>query len=305
MPAGIGVPGAFRCLADLQRGTISEVAVEDSYRSPKAYGKPMSTSLKSVTRKGLSAVVLTVLLGSAPSHQPVTFCSCATMACSEIVDADAVFEATVESIRTVPGAPGMIDGYSSDVLGERRLPLLEVELSGINSWRGVADSVVRTAPAEESCGYGFEAGGRYLIQASRREDDRLWVSLCSATRPVERAAGLIEYLRSLEGPTDETIVWGVVMVLTDTQRTSGDHLRRNFDPVRAAEILVEGAESRSTTTDLNGQFSLRGLPTGSYTIRAVPRMGDEGLDDTTFRSSPFVLEGPRACAEVAFLGRRR
>lgn len=115
------------------------------------------------------AVVSAVTFGSLPAARA---CTCAERSFEELAaGADAIFEARVASIE--PGTDGM----------------LRIGLDVVQTWREANTEHVEvlTQALSSACGYTFEVGRSYLVLASRRED-RLVVSLCGGTRPMEDAS---------------------------------------------------------------------------------------------------------------------
>lgn len=102
-------------------------------------------------------------------------CSCAEETINEALGrSGAVFEGRVVSVdseSTQPDAKNL------------------VTLRVVRSWKGMNEQTVtvETAASDSVCGYRFEVGKRYLVYATRDDDDELAVSLCSRTQPIEKA----------------------------------------------------------------------------------------------------------------------
>ena len=142
----------------------------------------------------LAILVLAVFAPSA------TACSCVAPGPpqQEMEAADAVFTARVVSAEA-----------AEQRTGDFRLQRMKVALELDRVWKGCAEGdevVLWTGLGGGDCGYGFEAGKRYLIYAYETDDGALTTSICSRTRPLERAqedfAALGEPQRTVE-PSEE------------------------------------------------------------------------------------------------------
>jgi len=140
--------------------------------------------------KTLTLIVLGVI-GCICGSPPVYACSCVQTPfdCKQLAAADAVFEATVESLDVRQGPS------PSPSLGAT-YPERLVRLKDVRKWWGEAQDSIVTALSEESCGYTFRTGVRYLVVAGRRADGRLVVSWCGLTKPLAEAASALACVRS-------------------------------------------------------------------------------------------------------------
>lgn len=204
--------------------------------------------------------------------------------CSALTTADAVFEATVESIELKLRPTSSPDLVSPDY----KL----VTLRDVRAWRGQAAS---TVVSDSSCGYAFVPGVRYLITADKRPDGSLTVTICGQTRPLAVAGEVIEFLKALTEPLARPRVWGSVLMPVRPGRVDG------FGPVANATVAIDGPIRRTLVTDADGKFVAIGLPHGEYTLKASPASGTRfvGASD----SASFTLDSklPRACAALEVL----
>lgn len=129
----------------------------------------------------VSVVLLTAFSLFALSFSPSSAAACSCMIQS-IEDArrssSAIFEGRVDRV-SVADQPA---GDSSDTV------VLSLEV--VRSFQGASHEHVelRTAGKSAACGATLEQGKSYLVYASAHEgDDKLWVSLCSRTKPIEQA----------------------------------------------------------------------------------------------------------------------
>jgi hypothetical protein len=109
-------------------------------------------------------------------------CSCMMQTLEEgVAQSEAIFEATVTKI-----APKLVNQF----------PSLEVSLAVERAWKGIdrEEVLVITASNSAACGYPFTEGSTYLVYAYRDKEDPLRVSLCSLTKPIDKAAADLELL---------------------------------------------------------------------------------------------------------------
>lgn len=131
--------------------------------------------------------LLAMALGAA---SPCTVCRCAEQSSpeAEFRSADAVFTATVVSVRTTTRLT-------------RHGPLRRrvYRLRADAAWKGVAspEITVTSGMGGGDCGIELRRGVRHLVYAYRDERGRLAAGLCSRTAPVEAAK---EDLRALGDP---------------------------------------------------------------------------------------------------------
>ena len=229
----------------------------------------------------LALIALMVWAAGAAAASDVRRCTCVWLPdnCYGLATADAVFEATVESIRTEPDAMVSV-----------------AVLTGLRSWRGEPQGTVVTASAESACGYTFRVGTRYLVVATRRPDGRLTVSRCGLTQPLADAEGFAAYAKDLQGPATNTRVWGRV-----THATRWADFAREYAPVPRARVTVSGPAQRTAMTDANGRYAFSGLPPGAYTLTAD--VSGTALPLGRARPIDFSLDAgrPHACAALDFL----
>jgi hypothetical protein len=166
-----------------------------------------------------------------------------------------VFEATVVAIEQELGPPLGPGGG--------RRPIRKVLLKDLKGWIGDPQTMITTEIAEETCGYHFEVGRRYLIDADRSPDTGgQRTSRCSLTQPVEQAADVLHYLDSLSRPSTGATVFGEVRLSSGSSRTG--HSQRT--PMTGVRIILNGPRSASTLTGPEGNFSFADVPPGAYQL---------------------------------------
>jgi hypothetical protein len=186
--------------------------------------------------------------------RPSDACTCVSnsTSCREVATADAVFEATVESLEVAPA------GVTYSSARPRR-----INLTNIKALRGTPEPTIVTPWSSESCGYPFKPGVRYLVVAHRGTDGRFAVYSCGQTLPLEEARTQLEYVDTLNGSPAQTRVWGSVY------RTSNQMWPFTPTPVAGATVTVKGPAQRTVTSDAAGRFLITGLPRGAYDVEAT------------------------------------
>ena len=175
-----------------------------------------------------------------------------------------VFEATVARIDELEGVPAPV-GAMSATIGERgRL----VHLRDLRDWSKRGEDIVTTGSGLGDCGYGFEVGTRYLIEAYRDATGRLTTSVCTATGPLAAASEQLAYLASLNDPSAGAAILGS----TTLARSSGV-LISHGDPPPGFHLSVSGPVQRSLATEVRGNFVFDGLPPGVYELEVAPEDG--------------------------------
>ena len=211
-----------------------------------------------------------VLLLIAQRHTAACSCVSDIPLCESFWNADAVFEGEVVDVDTGKGG-------GTSFLSRR------VRFTVDRVWRGdVAGSIeVTTGSGGGDCGYGFRKGRKYLVYASEWEG-RLTTTICSPTKPLDRAAADREYLAGASAPGAGRI-FGVVRAAD----------RR---PAARYTVVLEGAgEQRTSVTNANGEYEFTPVPAGASTIRVIVHPGERayGREEVTLRDA-------RQCARRDF-----
>jgi hypothetical protein len=199
----------------------------------------------------LRRALFTLLLLTALDIERALACTCAgpLAPCAQAWRVDAVFAGRVLDIRP------------SDVRGEQ-IVRLAVEQRG----RGVdADIVdVRSPPQNgANCGYTFAAGERYVVYGHRTPSG-LTTNMCAGTKRAAEAAADLAYLSELAGPPRGVRIFGTVRRIEYDLVTFD---QRDYGPVAGTVVRIAGKQtSRSVTTGAGGQFDVRDLPLGTYTV---------------------------------------
>jgi hypothetical protein len=168
-----------------------------------------------------------------------------------------------------------------------------VRFTILESFKGISGSTVdvRTTVGGATCGYKFVKGREYLVYAAVEPGGALTTSVCTRTRPADKAQADLEYARSVAvGGAPLGRISGPVLLITRDLLT-GRHRTR---PMRSAAVTVRGGELFSATTQSNrgGEFAVTGLEPGAYTL---------GIDLAGFfrvevSPEPVVIRDARGCA---------
>lgn len=212
------------------------------------------------------AVAVGAMLLLAPA--PAVACFCAP-SCGSILNAEALFEATVTAIETPPSG-----------LGEQI-----IRLADVRPIRGAAAPDRLVALSGDTCGYHFRIGTRYLVDARQFQPGRFGASLCGNTTPLADAQGLLAFLAASR-PELRPRLWGRVISAPADRflRAAGAP-----SPVGGAVVTVSGPVTRATTTSADGDFSFAfgDLPPGAYTVAVDvpadrPDIGAPRVETVTF-----------------------
>lgn len=168
-----------------------------------------------------------------------------------------------------------ISSFTSNDKALRDFPQKLVRFSVNQTYRGISGTTAETVTGQGGgdCGYPFKVGESYLVYAYQNsEDNRLYASICSRTRPLSEAGADMEYIRSLSTATAGGTIYGTVSMF---RHVMADVPYQPVGPMSGISVSVEGnGRSAKSVTDSKGEFRLTSLLPGSYKVRlAVP----EGL----------------------------
>jgi len=218
-----------------------------------------------------------------------TACSCADPGppCRALPRSDAVFVGKVAEITEVDTDPPR-DG--SVRRPQRRVRLVvEESFRGAGVERGGALEVT-TGLGGGDCGYGFEAGQRYLVYAEHPTGgDGLYTGICSRTRPLSDAAVDLDYLRTRTRPERAAGIEGSIDELARDPETKDT---RWVGPMRGVTVVAErqGDGRRwEAKTDEHGWFRIWGITFGKYTVRV--KLPDTFVPEATTRDDVTVESG--------------
>ena len=198
--------------------------------------------------------------------QSANACSCIDPGppCQSYGDASAVFSGRVKEITALTKDDKSPKGY-----GQRL-----VAFTVIQSYRGISGTGAETITGRGGgdCGYPFKVGESYLVYAYHNsQNNKLYASICSRTRPLSQASEDLQYLRSLATSTAEGTIYGVVSKI---RRLNGDVWYETDGPIAGVRLIVEGDSGRvESLTNDKGEFRVTGLPAGTYVVRPTVPAG--------------------------------
>lgn len=138
------------------------------------------------------------------------------------------------------------------------------------------------------CRYPFKAGQEYFIYAVRQDDGRMTTTICSGTRPLERAASDLTYAR---GTASGDVTPG--RIVGEVRHAAEHDSHRKPIPDVAVAVTRQGT-TNTTVTDARGRFTLEPPAGGTYVL-------DLALPESLYMLQPgqtIELPDPRACVET-------
>ena len=157
--------------------------------------------------------------------------------------------------------------YKTVVLDKMSFRQQVVRFSVEDAFAGVRSKTIAVTEPP-MCGYVFQKGVRYLVDAHGTTESSLEVNSCGMTTPAEYAADSIHFLRTLKQNQTGAIVFGTVK-----QYVKGStFVSLNNKPVAGASVLLRATpdglqrtEERRAAVDSDGYYEFVGIPEGTYT----------------------------------------
>lgn len=116
------------------------------------------------------------------------------------------------------------------------------------------------------CAYHFADGAQYVVFPTRAEDGRLFVTICSSTRPALEARALLPQLRAMRDGTHVASVFGV---LRRTDPPLLAPLDDPDDPLPRIKLKLRSKDDRfATSTGPDGVYSFYDVHAGEYRYTA-------------------------------------
>jgi SdrD B-like domain len=170
-----------------------------------------------------------------------------------------------------------------------------IRFSVTDPFRGLtgSEAEVLTGSGDADCGYGFQLGGDYLVYAHlNKEDNKLYTSICSRTRPLSSAADDLKFIRGLTKAEPGALISGWVKQL---------HRKASHDdgpkPISNVKVMIVGPAKRvELLTDSEGQYKISGLTAGKYKVEVKP---PNGL--SIYKNDQNIEVFDRGCAHVDFI----
>ncbi|MBA2259513.1 MAG: hypothetical protein H0W18_11495 [Acidobacteria bacterium] len=206
-------------------------------------------------------------------------------ACQAFWNVDAVFDATVLSIASLP---------RTETIGTREVVFRDklVTLQVHRSWKGQQPAQVEVTTAWDGagCGYPFEAGERYLVFANGRSGSRPAVSRCNRTSRFAEAGQDLEFLDSLAAPPRGARVFGTVQ----TNHRTFQHTRPIDNIPTETIVRLTGMGRDLSMKSSGGRYEFAGLEDGWYRLEI-----DVPAGYRTYEPARDVrLANRHACVEV-------
>jgi hypothetical protein len=214
-------------------------------------------------------------------------CSCFMSGppCQAAWNADSVFVGTVRSIEQM----------DHDEFGQPYRSVLvkfDVERGFVNAVPGPLE--LSTASNGAACGYSFVGGERYLVYARKTPTSRLSTSICSRTRPLDKAQEDLRYLADMPRVDAGARVFGRIH---HWQRDPFEAVAVDYGPVGGLVVSVSGATAtRDAVTDDHGRYEIAGLPVGEWSLSVTMPDGFS----PRYVEREFELRDPRACSQHDF-----
>ena len=175
--------------------------------------------------------------------------------CHEYWRADAIFIGVATRVVRVPNTTQLAIGpYSSST----------VYFSVEEIFKGVKGSAV--VFELDYCGHSFKEGERYLVYAHRNGAKQLYVRAGSTrTRLLSEAKEDLDYIRGLSSAEPGSRIFGSVVQRTLNLKKS----EFEAESLKNVRVTLEGGNQRfELLTDNEGRYEFKGLPQGTYRIRA-------------------------------------
>lgn len=227
--------------------------------------------------------------------QTAKACSCLSPGtpCESYGRAAAVFVGTVTGVRTSeqPKAKDVVERRKQEDAGEIDWTPIAYRFSVEQAYLGVAGAEIEifTGRGGGDCGVTFQTGQRYLVYAYRSKD-KLTTSICTRTKPFNRATEDVAFLGTLSSAAPGVTIYGKVNYQPDEKPEGSE--------VFSSDVLItiEGeSEKKEIRPDSEGGFRVSGLRPGRYQVALrLP----ETL--TTPRNEEVLTLADRGCGAVGW-----
>lgn len=180
-----------------------------------------------------------------------------------------------------------------DPSGDARNPgRYEVFFAVTESFKGEPGKgiVIRTHNQSSACGFDFEVGKDYVVFAESSKGE-WWAGTCSHTHllPSSDDADL-KWMHGVAAMASGATIYGNVALFSPAKDP-------RVAPLAHLSVSVSGPQSRTVTTDAQGNFSVGGLAPGKYAVSAAVPEGDAAIEP----QSVSVVD--RGCAEIPLVTR--
>ncbi len=147
------------------------------------------------------------------------------------------------------------------------------------AFKGVNTAEIDVDSENAGCGYHFKAGETYLVYSYADKDHSLRASSCSPTRPMEKAAALLQQLRNARDGQPVASLFGTVR--REQGNFPGAIVPGSDGPLRNIVVRLMSSAGRmfSAQTDEMGRYAFYNIAPGTYGFTA---------DVRTYSEFPFL-----------------
>jgi hypothetical protein len=228
---------------------------------------------------------------------PVLACSCVgpTPVCSVYWTTSVLFLGHVVRIEHVYDAPPgemVVDGKKIGLTGPGK-NLVHFDVT--KSYRGPREqTVIQTADQGSACGFEFAEGHDYLVYAYAAPNGDLSTGRCSRTHEVTSRADDedIQWIEALPKSPSGAAIFGRLQSRRPNELGGSD-----ADSLAGIAVSITGPETKSVSSDADGNYRVDGLAAGKYSVSAAAPRRYAAFSTTT------VTVPDRGCAEVDFTTR--
>lgn len=208
--------------------------------------------------------LLAILAFAQVSNSNVYACSCAgeALPCQAYWTTPAIFIGRAISVSPTYEEENKVENF--DLKHNERIFRFVID----RAFKGVTEDQVEvvTSIGGGSCGYYFQPGKQYLVYAGFDPKTRQYgTSICSRTRPVEKATADLSYI---EGLTNAKVKNGIAgTVKKQGINLVGRYYSKELGAAVGLEIAIQaGKRFFKTKTDAEGRYEFRGLLPGRYKV---------------------------------------
>lgn len=219
-------------------------------------------------------------------------CSCVSgsSACRTRLNQDHMIFGTVLRVRVVGNEHTLPDGQKLFGGGRRIFTVSVVEDFG-GTHRAGDEIEVETGMGGGDCGYDFQLGQRYLIDAYAH-DGKLSAGICGHTYPEGAAAVVLRELREASAGRPPAVLSGSVV----HYRTGEISRIKSPEGVGGVPVTITGTHGMTLRlqTGADGAYEVQSLPPGDYSITfQLP----EGLSAWNGMQAPVNVNIPSSTAQ--------
>lgn len=227
-------------------------------------------------------------------------CSCAgpNPVCSAYWNTDTIFLGHVVGIEHIydqPPESSDVNGKQITIIGPGQY-LTHFDVTkvyrGENSQHAV---VIRTADQGSACGFAFEQGHDYLVYAYAGSNGELGTNHCTRTHEVvsRQDDADLAWMEGLSRAPAGVSIFGQIQMLRPNDEGGYDR-----SGLARIAVSIQGPDSKTVSTDADGNFRADGLAPGKYVVSAKAPGGY-----SPFEARTVTLQN-RACAQIPWSTRQ-